>query len=93
VQNGVVSRRPVSFPQHVARTWLADRPRLHALSPGCGTGVWEIDWARLDVFVVGQCTAAEDQALARLGPNFVLAVCRPHGQPDVAGLRSGQSLS
>jgi hypothetical protein len=31
--------------------------------------------------VVEQCIAAEDQALARLGPNFVLAVCRPHGQP------------
>jgi SAM-dependent methyltransferase len=40
----------VSFPEHVARTWLADRPRLCALSPGCGTGVWEIDWARLGVF-------------------------------------------
>jgi 2-polyprenyl-3-methyl-5-hydroxy-6-metoxy-1,4-benzoquinol methylase len=42
--------RQVSFPQHVARTWLADRPGLRALSPGCGTGVWEIDWARLGVF-------------------------------------------
>jgi 2-polyprenyl-3-methyl-5-hydroxy-6-metoxy-1,4-benzoquinol methylase len=40
----------VSFPEHVARTWLADRPGLRALSPGCGTGVWEIDWARLGVF-------------------------------------------
>ena len=27
--------------------------------------------------VVEQCIAAEEQALARLGPNFVLAVCRP----------------
>lgn len=40
----------VPFPEHVARTWLADRPGLRALSPGCGTGVWEIDWARLGVF-------------------------------------------
>jgi 2-polyprenyl-3-methyl-5-hydroxy-6-metoxy-1,4-benzoquinol methylase len=40
----------VCFPEHVARTWLAGRPRLRALSPGCGTGVWEIDWARLGVF-------------------------------------------
>ena len=31
--------------------------------------------------VVEQCIAAEEQALARVGPNFVLAVCRPHGQP------------
>jgi hypothetical protein len=31
--------------------------------------------------VVEQCIAAEDQALARLGPNFVLAVCRPHDKP------------
>jgi len=40
----------VSFPEHVARTWLAGRPGLRALSPGCGTGVWEIDWAQLGVF-------------------------------------------
>jgi 2-polyprenyl-3-methyl-5-hydroxy-6-metoxy-1,4-benzoquinol methylase len=40
----------VSFPEHVARSWLAGRPGLRALSPGCGTGVWEIDWARLGVF-------------------------------------------
>jgi len=40
----------VLFPGHMARTWLADRPGLRALSPGCGTGVWEIDWARLGVF-------------------------------------------
>jgi 2-polyprenyl-3-methyl-5-hydroxy-6-metoxy-1,4-benzoquinol methylase len=40
----------VPFPEHVARTWLAGRPGLRALSPGCGTGVWEIDWARLGVF-------------------------------------------
>ena len=31
--------------------------------------------------VVQQCIAAEDQALARLGPNFVLAVCRPRDKP------------
>ena len=31
--------------------------------------------------VVQRCIAAEEQALARLGPNFVLTVCRPH---DVA---------
>ena len=31
--------------------------------------------------VVQQCVAAEDQALARLGPNFVLAVCRPRDKP------------
>ena len=40
----------VPFLEHVARTWLAGRPGLRALSPGCGTGVWEIDWARLGVF-------------------------------------------
>jgi 2-polyprenyl-3-methyl-5-hydroxy-6-metoxy-1,4-benzoquinol methylase len=40
----------VLFPEHMARAWLADRPGLRALSPGCGTGVWEIDWARLGVF-------------------------------------------
>jgi len=40
----------VLFPGHMARTWLAGRPGLRALSPGCGTGVWEIDWARLGVF-------------------------------------------
>jgi SAM-dependent methyltransferase len=40
----------VLFPEHMARTWLAGRPGLRALSPGCGTGVWEIDWARLGVF-------------------------------------------
>ena len=32
--------------------------------------------------VVQQCIAAEDQALARLGPNFVLAVCRPRDKPE-----------
>jgi hypothetical protein len=31
--------------------------------------------------VVQQCIAAEEQALARPGPNFILAVCRPHDRP------------
>jgi SAM-dependent methyltransferase len=42
--------KQVPFPEHVARTFLAGQPGLRALSPGCGTGVWEIDWARLGVF-------------------------------------------
>jgi 2-polyprenyl-3-methyl-5-hydroxy-6-metoxy-1,4-benzoquinol methylase len=40
----------ISFPQHVAATWLAGRPRLRALSLGCGTGEREMVWARLGVF-------------------------------------------
>jgi 2-polyprenyl-3-methyl-5-hydroxy-6-metoxy-1,4-benzoquinol methylase len=40
----------VSFPEHVAKTWLADRSGLRALSLGCGTGGNEVIWARLGVF-------------------------------------------
>jgi hypothetical protein len=40
----------VPFPEHVACTWLAGRPGLRVSSPGCGTGVWEIAWARLGAF-------------------------------------------
>src|SRR5205814_1132411 len=42
--------------------------------------------------VLEQCIAAEDQALARLGPNFVLAVCQPHGQPGT-GSPAGHSTA
>jgi len=42
--------------------------------------------------VVQQCIAAEDQALARLDHNFVLAVCRPHGQPGT-GSPAGSSTA
>jgi 2-polyprenyl-3-methyl-5-hydroxy-6-metoxy-1,4-benzoquinol methylase len=42
--------RAVTFPMHVARTHLADRSGLRALSLGCGTGGNEINWARLGVF-------------------------------------------
>jgi 2-polyprenyl-3-methyl-5-hydroxy-6-metoxy-1,4-benzoquinol methylase len=40
----------VSFPQHVARTWLAGRPGLRALSLGSGTGERETAWARTGAF-------------------------------------------
>jgi 2-polyprenyl-3-methyl-5-hydroxy-6-metoxy-1,4-benzoquinol methylase len=40
----------VSFPQHVAATWLAGRPGLRALSLGCGTGARETAWARTGAF-------------------------------------------
>jgi len=40
----------VTFPMHVARTHLAGRSGLRALSLGCGTGGNEINWAKLGVF-------------------------------------------
>ncbi len=40
----------VSFPQHVASTWLAGKSGLRALSLGCGAGEREATWARLGVF-------------------------------------------
>jgi 2-polyprenyl-3-methyl-5-hydroxy-6-metoxy-1,4-benzoquinol methylase len=40
----------ISFPQHVADTWLAGKSGLRALSLGCGTGGNEIIWAKLGVF-------------------------------------------
>jgi 2-polyprenyl-3-methyl-5-hydroxy-6-metoxy-1,4-benzoquinol methylase len=39
-----------SFAEHAARTWLAGRSGLQALSLGCGTGGWEMEVARLGVF-------------------------------------------
>lgn len=47
----------VSFPQHVAATWLAGRSGLRALSLGCGTGGNEINWAKLGAF--GQITGID----------------------------------
>ena len=51
----------VSFPQHVARTWLAGRPGLRALSLGCGTGERELAWARTGAFaqIIGIDVARE----------------------------------
>jgi SAM-dependent methyltransferase len=40
----------VSFPQHVARKWLAGRSDLRALSLGSGAGGNEIIWAGLGIF-------------------------------------------
>jgi 2-polyprenyl-3-methyl-5-hydroxy-6-metoxy-1,4-benzoquinol methylase len=40
----------VSFPQHVADTWLAGKSGLRALSLGSGAGEREVTWARLGVF-------------------------------------------
>jgi 2-polyprenyl-3-methyl-5-hydroxy-6-metoxy-1,4-benzoquinol methylase len=40
----------VSFPEHVARTWLANQTGLRALSMGCGMGYREMTWAKLGVF-------------------------------------------
>ena len=40
----------ISFPQHVANTWLARRGGLKALSLGSGTGGNEVAWAKLGVF-------------------------------------------
>lgn len=40
----------VTFPRYVARTHLAGRTGLRALSLGCGTGGNEVNWARLGVF-------------------------------------------
>jgi 2-polyprenyl-3-methyl-5-hydroxy-6-metoxy-1,4-benzoquinol methylase len=40
----------ISFAEQVARTWLAGRSGLRALSIGCGTGGWEMDLARLGLF-------------------------------------------
>jgi 2-polyprenyl-3-methyl-5-hydroxy-6-metoxy-1,4-benzoquinol methylase len=42
--------RQASFAEHVAGTWLADRPGLRALSLGCGAGDREIAWAQLGAF-------------------------------------------
>jgi 2-polyprenyl-3-methyl-5-hydroxy-6-metoxy-1,4-benzoquinol methylase len=64
----------VTFPMHVARTHLAGRADLRALSLGCGTGGNEINWARLGVFreIVGidispERIAAANAEAARLG--------------------------
>lgn len=40
----------ISFPEHVARTWLDNRSGLRALSMGCGMGSREVNWAKLGVF-------------------------------------------
>lgn len=40
----------VGFPQHVAKTWLAGRSGLRALSLGCGTGGNEVIWAGTGAF-------------------------------------------
>jgi 2-polyprenyl-3-methyl-5-hydroxy-6-metoxy-1,4-benzoquinol methylase len=69
----------VTFPMHVARTHLAGRTGLRALSLGCGTGGNEVNWARLGVFesiegvdiAPARITAAAAQA-DRLGLSDVL---------------------
>jgi 2-polyprenyl-3-methyl-5-hydroxy-6-metoxy-1,4-benzoquinol methylase len=64
----------VTFPMHVARTHLAGRDGLRALSLGCGTGGNEINWAKLGVFeeIVGvdispERIAAANAEAVRLG--------------------------
>jgi ubiquinone/menaquinone biosynthesis C-methylase UbiE len=56
----------VTFPAHVARTHLAGRTGLRALSLGCGTGGNEVNWARLGVFqqIVGVDISPERIAAA-----------------------------
>jgi 2-polyprenyl-3-methyl-5-hydroxy-6-metoxy-1,4-benzoquinol methylase len=59
----------VTFPMHVARTHLAGRGSLRALSLGCGTGGNEVNWARLGVFdrIVGVDISPERIAAAATG--------------------------
>jgi 2-polyprenyl-3-methyl-5-hydroxy-6-metoxy-1,4-benzoquinol methylase len=77
----------VTFPMHVARTHLAERSGLRALSLGCGTGGNEINWARLGVFdqIVGvdispeRIEAANAEAKRQgLAGNLVFRVADAH---------------